>query len=540
MFNKKDKKPKKGKDKKPKKEEKKKKPDKKADKKALKKEKSTVGKEVKNSPAPKSNNNDNAPSATADSSKFEKGDDSAVSFNVGDTRLKLSHGGLSQDTLFKDLVLEFSGPNYKKVQSNTHRFILQVRCPDLLAPPFVSKPVKKKETFVSIVQEDKLPFITPDVLEHILRYCYSGAIDTSKFRLGDVLDLCATAESVKLGEIVWHCEHHVRKIMNGDTIHTILKGAADRKLGNVQKFALEYAFDNWNEFIGNSAGAKTLGLDLFQDFSSKYAKQERDAYPEGPQPKNTIVEDYAQLYAEMPLADMSIMVAGTALKCHRAILGTYSRKMGGSLARLAPGGGFNLTAGQQSQLKSDNAAASFLKFVYFGETVMDPIDAAEMIHKVNGVYNLNTFQLLCEHTIISNITDKSVVAVLGVTYKQGLSEKPHIKELRKQSLAYIIANFGNTDLASLNTMPAVIRTDLLLTLQIAFNADKLGVPIAGSDSTDNNNNTEEKKTEEAKEEVKEEAKEEKVEKKASSDEANNSDSGNDEEVAIAIEESDDE
>ncbi len=54
---------------------------------------------------------------------------------------------------------------------------------------------------------------------------------------------------------------------------------------------------------------------------------------------------------------------------------------------------------------------------------MDPIDACEMIHKVNTVYQLKTFQLLCEHTIVHNINSRSVIPILGVTYIKGFDNK---------------------------------------------------------------------------------------------------------------------
>ena len=131
------------------------------------------------------------------------------------------------------------------------------------------------------------------------------------------------------------------------------------------------------------------------------------------------------------------------------------------------------------EVRSASAVVSFLRFVYYGEVKMDPIDACEMIHKVNGVYKLSTFQMLCEHTIKNNINTKSVVPILGVTYIKGFENKPHIQALRKQCLSYIISQFATVDLQTLNGMPPEIRTDLLLQLQIAFKNGKLGAPYEG-------------------------------------------------------------
>jgi hypothetical protein len=135
-------------------------------------------------------------------------------------------------------------------------------------------------------------------------------------------------------------------------------------------------------------------------------------------------------------------------------------------------------------LKSATAVESFLRFVYYGETKMDPIDACEMIHKVNSVYKLNTFQLLCEHTIFHNINGRSVLPVLGVTYIRPFDAKAHIQALRKQAFSFVIANFGTIDLESLSSMPPEIRTDLLIALQKAFKGGRLGVQDGTATHTD--------------------------------------------------------
>lgn len=135
---------------------------------------------------------------------------------------------------------------------------------------------------------------------------------------------------------------------------------------------------------------------------------------------------------------------------------------------------------QNGELQAASSVVSFLKFVYYGETKMDAIDACEMIHKVNSVFKLVTFQILCEHTIINNINIRSVIPILGVTYIKGFDAKPHVQALRKQALGFIMAHFGEVDLTPLGNMPPEIRTDLLMTLQTSFKTGKLGQPYEGS------------------------------------------------------------
>ncbi len=281
-----------------------------------------------------------------------------------------------------------------------HRSILQVRCPSLLVEgKFVSKIDKSKAgaRWVAFTSEQTLPFMGPPVLQQLLLWVYSGSMEIGRFSLATLLDVCACAVALGLAEVTWLCEHRVREILTIDSVHMILKGSEDRSLVGVKNFALEYAFAHWGDFIGNQEGAKILGLELFQDVSAKYAnlKGDKMSHPEGPQPANTIMSDYKRLYDEMPHADLQIEVDGTKLNCHRALLGAYSDALAARLkAQLKSGAlqSVRLIDVEQGdnrvphhELKSASAVEAFLRFVYYGETKMDPIDACEMIHKVLGL-----------------------------------------------------------------------------------------------------------------------------------------------------------
>ena len=406
-------------------------------------------------------------------------------FNLGDQRLALTHRKLLADGTFYDLDLSLGGAHKKSPPQRLHRAVVQIRCPALLAEgKFVTKLERsgKHGRLEARVVESALPCMSPVVLQQVAIYLYSGTMEVSRFSLPTLLDMIASSAILQLAEVVWLCEHKVRDVLNIESVHSILKGAEDRKLDGVKNFALEFAFTNWGDFIGNTEGAKILGLELFQDVSAKYAKGEKVSYPEGPQPANTIVADYRRLYEEMPAPDLQIEVGGEKLPCHRALLAMYSDALGHYFKQLKGPAMQSLVLidadAEHGHITSPAAVVSLLRFVYYGEVKMDPIDACEMIHKVNSVYKLNTFQLLCEHTIISNINARSVIPILGVTYIPNFGAKPHIQALRKHALDFIIAHFGTTDLSSLSQMPAEIRTDLLLTLQQSFQAGKLGAPMA--------------------------------------------------------------
>lgn len=390
--------------------------------------------------------------------------DSPVSFFVGDTRLMLTHAKLLDDTTFSDLV--FSFPKQKKQTVHAHRVIVSNRIPSILAAnKFVTKLQFKKGKYETNVVEATLPFMSPKVLQWILKFAYCGVLNISLLPVADLLNLTATATTLGINDLKWQCEHAIRALLTGDSVHVILKGADDRNLEDVKRIALAFSFGNWDSFIGNKQGAKILGLELFQGVSATYSKGEKVEDVEESEPENEILADYRRIYETMPDADLAITAGAEKIKCHRAILAMYS----GALAATLKGIKIDPKSPQLFQLsdtlQSAQAVDSLLRFVYYGEASMDPLDAAEMITKVNSRFKLNTFELLCEHTIINGINVKSAVSTLGVTYIQPLDEKPHIKALRQQTVAYIIGHFGSVNLEPLKALPPIIQTDLLFELQ---------------------------------------------------------------------------
>lgn len=80
-------------------------------------------------------------------------------------------------------------------------------------------------------------------------------------------------------------------------------------------------------------------------------------------------------------------VGSEKLPCHRAVLAMYSDLLAARFKNVLKQVGqlqvIRLVDEQEAGLvQSPSAVVSFLRFVYYGEVKMDPIDGCEMIHKV--------------------------------------------------------------------------------------------------------------------------------------------------------------
>jgi hypothetical protein len=138
--------------------------------------------------------------------------DEVMVFNVGETKLALTHRKLLTDQHFCDFELHLGGAHKKNPPARVHRAILQLRCPNLLQEgKFISKieRTKKDHHFSAVVSETALPCMTPAVLQQLMTYVYSGTMEVSRFSLATVLDMGAVSSALDMKEVLWLCEHKV-------------------------------------------------------------------------------------------------------------------------------------------------------------------------------------------------------------------------------------------------------------------------------------------------------------------------------------------
>ena len=131
------------------------------------------------------------------------------------------------------------------------------------------------------------------------------------------------------------------------TTFSIVLAAADKlNEPSVKSFCKFFAIEHFNEIVTNNQGLHVLGIDLFQEVVTAYltyqATKSLSKVSLGDPPVDTILEDFKQLYRQMPYADVKFLFDNNEeVICHRAILGGYSEKFK-ALCKDAPPSGIPL------------------------------------------------------------------------------------------------------------------------------------------------------------------------------------------------------
>eukprot|EP00013_Stygamoeba_regulata_P027551 CAMPEP_0177653300 /NCGR_PEP_ID=MMETSP0447-20121125/13659_1 /TAXON_ID=0 /ORGANISM="Stygamoeba regulata, Strain BSH-02190019" /LENGTH=468 /DNA_ID=CAMNT_0019156741 /DNA_START=104 /DNA_END=1510 /DNA_ORIENTATION=- len=341
-----------------------------------------------------------------------------------------------------------------------HVAIVMQRCAELI--PAKQKEAMKKEqakgSRKKLVQIDLREGVSnPKCLLNLLTWAYTDQLDFGNFSIGETLELNGAAIHYKLTRLQWLCEKHLHSILKMNNLFEILKGAHDNKQAAVKGYCLHFAIKNYNDFITNKEGIHALGIDLFQEVVTKYASGVAEAAEPGPAPPPQLLKDYKQLYDTMEHADAVAKVGNDKIKFHRAILAAHSD----AFARVFEAGKI-----EEFEFKgiSPEAFRSTLKFIYYGDTQIEPLPACELI-SFTTEYQLADLKTVCEGKIQNSVAVDTVLEILAVTFLPQMASKPDMNDLKERAVAFVLNNLGTIDLSGLRKLHPGIAIDILFALQ---------------------------------------------------------------------------
>eukprot|EP01092_Planopodium_desertum_P002021 TRINITY_DN1322_c2_g1_i2.p1 TRINITY_DN1322_c2_g1~~TRINITY_DN1322_c2_g1_i2.p1 ORF type:complete len:219 (+),score=25.32 TRINITY_DN1322_c2_g1_i2:34-657(+) len=199
----------------------------------------------------------------------------------------------------------------------------------------------------------------------------------------------------------------LRALLDMKTVFHMLKMASDVKQARIRDICLEYAFKNYSEFIGNKAGTKVLGLDLFQEVISMYNSNQHVKAPPTDEPPSTLKDDFKAIFSDMKEFDLVIQVGADPIRCHKAIVGGFSPVLAKSVAAAKENSKKQPTI-ELPELKVPDAGKAFLQFVYYGDTAIHPLAACDLV-SFNLFHKLNTVQTVVEHIIKTSVEKETVL-----------------------------------------------------------------------------------------------------------------------------------
>lgn len=396
-----------------------------------------------------------------------------ISIVETETPVKLKHGSLVNNPTFSDI--HFTNLIGKKTVYG-HIGIISVRAPKLLQ----GLPKKKKGPAIRDMKEK----IHDYTLLALLKYLYTDEIDLSKISITDLLHLNAATMEFEVNRLQWIIEDHLHKMITSENIFRLLKESHTFKQDRVKSFCLHYAVNHYNEVVGNKGGVEFVGIELFQEMVA--ANQEHSSgtlkpLEFSPCPPSTLISDFKQVYDTIDASEGETIFlrVGQEIKVfvasHRAILANASPQFHALCAKdpvpknkntpfdhyIVPPILTEQGVPGNDEISAD-AFASLLKYVYYGETNISPIPAAELV-PFSGDFGLKELQQICLKIIAKNIKEDSALTILSICYLHQMAESQDVSDqVRKECLDFIVEHIAESDLRKLPKLDPRIAVDIVL------------------------------------------------------------------------------
>lgn len=361
------------------------------------------------------------------------------------------------DVAYADLTIKLN----KETPVQAHRCIVGIRCPEILPLPDFNDPKQRKKIKdkKTLTLKDK---ITADTMKRVLEYIYTGNVEFQGMEPKNILQLNKAAKHFSIKRLSWLCEDYMQNSLCMENIFEVLKCANEANEPYVKSCSMQFAIDNYNDFVKNKDGLHILGLDLFQEvvtaFQTFSATKQRANVSIGDEPENTIISDFKRLHKQMPYADAKFLIDGEEIMCHKAILSGCSEIWKGCCGNLT-------AAGFPLKGLSADAFKQMLRFIYYGDDNIEPLPACELVGFARN-YGMNDLVTVCENKIRNSIEIDTVLGILEVAYAPDLANKQElVDELKSKTWPFIIEHYDKINLQPLLSMNPLIAQDMLLKVQ---------------------------------------------------------------------------
>jgi hypothetical protein len=366
------------------------------------------------------------------------------------------------DNTFSDLQIKIG-----KDILNVHRGIVAIRCGEVYPLPDPNPKKKQKEKAKDAIVLKQMS--NPAILLKVMEFLYTGKVNFPSLGAPEaIMELNKAAKVFNLRRLSYLCEDYFQTNINQDNLFVVLAAADKLNEPTVKSFCKFFAIEHFNEIVTNNQGLHILGIDLFQEVVTAYltyqATKSLSKVSLGDPPSDTILDDFKQLYRQMPYHDVKFIFENSSdeVLCHKAVLGGYSEKFK-ALCKDPPPGGI---------LLSNISPSSFrflLQFLYYGDDEIEPLPACELVGFARQ-YEINDLVRLCENKIRNSVNIDTVLGILEVAYQPEMVAKPDlVEELKQKTFPFVLENFNAIDFtplkAKLTPKSVAIASDLILYIQ---------------------------------------------------------------------------
>lgn len=326
--------------------------------------------------------------------------------------------------------------------------------------------------------------ITCETFELVLRYLYADDLQLETLSGRQALDLAVAAREFDLPRLIRLCHHYLRKAIDLDNVHDLLKVSHDTKEDTVKGFCVFYASMNRKEFIGNKAAVGEMGVDLFQDVMAILLTIEEEVINESEPPPRTIVDDFKKLYTdvegEATHGDAVVSMKGQEIPFHKGFFAVLSKSLSQSF-QPATQGDENVTEVMKVKpaLSSADSFRAVLKYVYYGDVSCLTVMTACEVQEFAKFHGMTELQNICEHIMNVTINCESCTSIAKIVFNPGNLKRPNLATTRKNVLTFFRENLTNISLSvsDLLDIGQNVMAEIILAWQIAERAEKEGMSV---------------------------------------------------------------
>lgn len=370
----------------------------------------------------------------------------------------VNHGPLLSDKTYYNLF--FHLPSDSMI--GAHSYVVSVRCGAMLQKGVKKKRVKKNEIRIDVSPEAR---ISENALIKCLEYVYTGKVNDIKFDTltpVNCIHLMNAAALYGLTRLLEMSSVFLQSKVTMNNIYELLRIADDLKMKAAKDICLDFALQT-PQFIANKDGVKLLGIELFQEAVLLFQNPPERLPPLEINSKETIVIDFAQLFDKREeTGDVSFRIHTSNIPCHKAILAAASEP----LANLIKATSHPVVVFPEESTKlSPEAFLSLLKWLYFGDDNIEPLEATQLI-TFSKEYDLPQLKIICEGKIKDGIAPPTVLSILKVVYDPIMEENRALQtELKERCLDFIVTHMKQVNFAPLERLPVQIAVSILQRIQ---------------------------------------------------------------------------
>jgi len=360
----------------------------------------------------------------------------------------VDHSKLVNDEPSTDVVFTIGGRSVR-----AHRFILEIRCPNLFIIAIKKKTFKKSMVFIEI---DEKYQINSNSFLLFIKFLYSSNTQFFGKEISEIVNLVHTAKIYESNLLVQICQWYIYSALDNVNWFTVLRESQRIGLEEVKWICKLWAKYHFTELVVQKSGIDSLGLDLFHEIVLYIHIPQHDE-PDLPSLQvlmkssfQSIIDDFKRVYEEMFRSDGSFRLGDELVLCHRPILLGQSAEMSKLFRK-----GHTIYHVPEKYEMDAQTFKILLRFLYYSSIDDFNPYIAWQLRPFAMDFGLVNLRSSCENQMKNGINQHSVIEILNLVRqvhynaKSTRKQRDYAAEVESMCLNLISKSFTSINISQL-------------------------------------------------------------------------------------------